>query len=62
MHGVTAPTPSEFGGALQQDDRASDDSGGSHHLVMGGAVNSRRVYGWFLTVILSGSADALRAA
>lgn len=55
---VTTFTTSEFGRALQHNGRGSDHGWGSHHLVIGGAVQGRRVYGTWPTVALNSDDDA----
>lgn len=42
---VTAFTASDFGRTFDSNGRGSDHGWGSHHMVVGGAVNGRRVYG-----------------
>ncbi len=55
---VTSFTTSEFGRALQHNGRGSDHGWGGHHLIVGGAVQGRRVYGSWPTVALGGAEDA----
>ena len=42
---VTAFTASEFGRTISSNGDGSDHGWGSHHMVMGGAVNGREIYG-----------------
>lgn len=55
---VTTFTASDFGRALQHNGRGSDHGWGAHHLVMGGAVQGRRVYGQWPDVALDAATDA----
>jgi uncharacterized protein (DUF1501 family) len=54
---VTMFTVSDFGRALQTNGRGSDHGWGGHHIVLGGAVAGRRVYGSWPTVALGGPED-----
>ena len=42
---VTTFTASEFGRSLTRNEDGTDHGWGSHHLVVGGSVNGRRIYG-----------------
>ena len=44
---VTVFTMSDFGRTLQPSGNGTDHGWGNHHLVLGGAVNGRRIYGRF---------------
>lgn len=55
---VTTFTASEFGRCLQHNGRGSDHGWGSHHLIVGGAVQGRKIYGSWPTVALGGPEDA----
>lgn len=56
LNNVTLFSASDFGRALTCNGSGSDHGWGSHHIVAGGAVRGRNIYGRFPTVAL-GSAD-----
>jgi uncharacterized protein (DUF1501 family) len=55
---VTTFTASDFGRALLSNGDGSDHGWGSHHLVMGGAVRGREVYGSFPATVPGTPEDA----
>ncbi len=54
---VTLFSASDFGRTLNSNGDGSDHSWGAHHLIVGGAVKGREVYGQFPTVALRGPED-----
>lgn len=58
QHNVTAFTASDFGRTLTSNGDGSDHGWGGHALVMGGAVQGRRIYGAMPTLALNGPNDA----
>jgi uncharacterized protein (DUF1501 family) len=57
---VTLFTASEFGRTLTSNSNGSDHGWGSHHLVIGGAVRGRSIYGQFPPVVTGHSLDVNR--
>jgi hypothetical protein len=55
---VTTFIASDFGRFLQSNGRGSNHGWGGHHLVVGGAVPGKRVYGHWPDVTLGGAQDA----
>jgi len=55
---VTTFTSSEFGRTTSVNGDGTDHGWGSHHLVLGGAVNGRRVYGGLPRLAVNGPDDA----
>ena len=51
---VTTFTASDFGRTFRTNGQGSDHGWGSHHLIMGGAVRGRRIYGTFPTLQTNG--------
>ena len=55
---VTTFTASEFGRTTSVNGDGTDHGWGSHHLIMGGAVNGRRIYGIPPNLSVEGPDDA----
>jgi uncharacterized protein (DUF1501 family) len=48
---VTLFTASDFGRTLSSDRAGSDHAWGGHHMVIGGAVNGKRIYGQYPSLV-----------
>ena len=57
QNSVTTFTGSDFGRTLTTNGNGSDHGWGSHHLVIGGAVQGRRIYGQMPNLALNGPDD-----
>ena len=55
---VTSFTASEFGRTVSINGDGTDHGWGSHHLILGGAVNGRRIYGAMPNLAVEGPDDA----
>jgi uncharacterized protein (DUF1501 family) len=54
---VTAFTASDFGRTFPTNGQGSDHGWGSHHLIIGGAVRGKRIYGTYPTLQVNGPDD-----
>ncbi|HET7844515.1 MAG TPA: DUF1501 domain-containing protein [Xanthomonadales bacterium] len=54
---VTTFTASEFGRSLTRNNDGTDHGWGSHHIVVGGTVNGRRIYGRPPSLLADGNPD-----
>ncbi|MEO8672915.1 MAG: DUF1501 domain-containing protein [Tahibacter sp.] len=55
---VTTFTASEFGRSTSVNGDGTDHGWGGHHLILGGAVNGRRIYGRMPSLVVGGADDA----